>query len=173
MIIEQRKKIEELFNQYMKDVFGICYYILKDREASEDMVMETFEVALRQKDFSKIEKPKLWLLGTARNLCFKKIRQDKKSQFNTNIELFQEYFVESDLDKALLTKDLIIDKLLENLASLNMMQSKCLDYFYLQGKSYEDIADILSIEIKKVKSHLQNGKRNLKIRLEKELSKYE
>ncbi len=44
-------------------------------------------------------------------------------------------------------------------------QKMCLGMFYLEGKSYADIAMELNFSLKDVKSHIQNGKRNLKLKL--------
>lgn len=170
MPFRQRKLVEKLFLQYMKDVFGICFYFLKEREASEDVVMETFEVALNNPDLAAVREPKMWLLGVARNLCYKKIRKEKKHLITNNLQLLEDYFMEFDLDTELLSKERILDRLLEEIASLDFYQSKCVELFYLQKQSYQSIADELNIELKKVKSHIQNGKRNLKIRLEKDLN---
>ena len=46
-------------------------------------------------------------------------------------------------------------------------QRKCIELFYLKEKSYNDIVDITGYTMNEVKSFIQNGKRNLKIKLEK------
>ena len=46
-------------------------------------------------------------------------------------------------------------------------QKICIDLFYLQQKSYKEIVDITGYDASKVKSYIQNGKRNLKICVEK------
>ena len=169
MAVNNSTKAADFFKQYQRDVFGISFYILKDQQISEDVVMETFEVVLNHKDLNSIEKPKLWLLGTARNLAFKKIRQSKKEMLSPNNDNLENCFVEFDLDQTHLDKEKLIDKLLVHLNSLKFYQSKCLHLFYLQRKSYDEISKSLNLDLNKVKSHIQNGKRNLKIRLEKEL----
>ena len=45
---------------------------------------------------------------------------------------------------------------------LNKEQGECVKLFYLEGKSYQEVAELTSYSIKKVKSYIQNGKRNLK-----------
>jgi RNA polymerase sigma-70 factor (ECF subfamily) len=39
--------------------------------------------------------------------------------------------------------------------------------FYLEQKCYKDIADLTGYDLNKVKSAIQNGKRNLKICMER------
>jgi RNA polymerase sigma-70 factor (ECF subfamily) len=52
------------------------------------------------------------------------------------------------------------------LPSLKEDQRICVELFYLKDMSYQQISEHLNISILAVKSAIQNGKRNLKIRLE-------
>jgi RNA polymerase sigma-70 factor (ECF subfamily) len=45
-------------------------------------------------------------------------------------------------------------------------QKKCIVQFYYEDKCYDEIAKNLGVDEKKVKSYLQNGKRNLKLCIE-------
>jgi len=57
--------------------------------------------------------------------------------------------------------------LMDCIDRLNKEQQKCIEKFYFDDKCYQEIAVELGINEKKVKSYLQNGKRNLKICLER------
>jgi RNA polymerase sigma factor (sigma-70 family) len=59
------------------------------------------------------------------------------------------------------------------LAGLNEEQRKCVELFYIQDKSYNEIVEITGYSLNNVKSFIQNGKRNLKIKLETEIGKQE
>ena len=63
-------------------------------------------------------------------------------------------------------KDEQLDKLESLVNTLKIDQQQCITLFYLERKSYQEISEILQMEIKKIKSAIQNGKRNLKIKLE-------
>jgi len=63
---------------------------------------------------------------------------------------------ESDMEKILAD---CIERLKED-------QKQCIMQFYYENRCYNEIAENLGLDEKKVKSHLQNGKRNLKICLE-------
>jgi RNA polymerase sigma-70 factor (ECF subfamily) len=52
---------------------------------------------------------------------------------------------------------------------LNPEQSTCIQLFFLQKKSYQEIADQTQFNLLQVKSHIQNGKRNLRILMEKKM----
>jgi len=54
----------------------------------------------------------------------------------------------------------------ECIQALKKEQKACIELFYYENRCYREISDILNIEEKKVKSYLQNAKRNLKICLE-------
>jgi RNA polymerase sigma-70 factor (ECF subfamily) len=61
---------------------------------------------------------------------------------------------------------------LENaIEELSAEQKKCVDLFYLKEKSYVEIAEITGFTLNEVKSYIQNGKRNLKIKLENSIGK--
>ena len=56
-----------------------------------------------------------------------------------------------------------------SLEELNKEQKQCVSLFYLEKKTYQDIADETGYSLMQVKSYIQNGKRNLKILLERKL----
>ncbi len=57
---------------------------------------------------------------------------------------------------------------LENcINELGMEQQLCIRHFYLAEKCYKEIVDITGFDINKVKSYIQNGKRNLKLCMER------
>ncbi|HKZ68006.1 MAG TPA: sigma factor-like helix-turn-helix DNA-binding protein, partial [Chitinophagaceae bacterium] len=55
------------------------------------------------------------------------------------------------------------------LKELNPEQQQCVTLFYLQKKSYQEISDATGFTMLQVKSYIQNGKRNLKLLIEKKL----
>ena len=58
------------------------------------------------------------------------------------------------------------DALKDCMEQLKTEQKQCIELFYYQKLCYQEIAEKLHMEEKKVKSYLQNGKRNLKICME-------
>ena len=58
------------------------------------------------------------------------------------------------------------------LAKVNLLAKsakECVESFYLEKKTYQEISNIFSLELKKVKSYIQNGKRNLKTCIENKI----
>jgi RNA polymerase sigma-70 factor (ECF subfamily) len=71
----------------------------------------------------------------------------------------------------LLQNEHTYDLLEEAIQELSEEQKLCVNLFYLQKKSYQQITDRTGFTLMQVKSYIQNGKRNLKIILEKKLKK--
>jgi len=91
-------------------------------------------------------------------------KKNKEKLFN--IELFMESQQElHPIDKDEINLEGALKKCLEN---LKQEQQKCIQLFYYEKKSYREIAEELQLEEKKIKSFIQNGKRNLKICIEEE-----
>jgi len=159
----------DLYSEYMHLVYGVCLKYLKDRDESMDAVMQIFEKLIVEVPKHEILNFRSWLHVVTRNFCLMKLRsqrtEDEKMQ---NWLIDSEIFMESepylhpidderpDLDMAL--RD-CIEKLKDD-------QKECIRMFYFDNRSYTEISDNLGLDEKKVKSHLQNGKRNLKICLE-------
>lgn len=111
----------------------------------------------------EIENFRPWLYTTSRNHCLMHLRKAKKTEYRELNGNEVEYELSSLEMKRLQEEKL---QLLESkLEDLKPEQAQCLSLFYLQGCSYDEVGDKLGMEIKAVKSHIQNGKRNLKILL--------
>jgi len=164
-----RLQLAQLFKDSSKDIFGVCYFVLKEENSSMDIVMDTFEVALKHPVFHEIENPKAWLMKVARNLSLKRFRSEKRIQYDLDRQNISERFMENGGDEEHIFRDAVQEKLLEEIAMLKPVQSQCIELFYLSEQSYQEIADQTGLDLKSVKSHIQNGKRNLGIRLTKTL----
>jgi RNA polymerase sigma-70 factor (ECF subfamily) len=158
-----------LYSAYMPLVFGVCLKYLKDREESKDAVMQIFEKLITDIPKQKIENFRNWLHVVTKNYCLMKLRSQKSHDEHLNEWMSDSVFFmenvnelhpidrdEADIDKAL---DQCIEKLKDE-------QKECIHQFYFENKCYNEIAGNLNMNEKKVKSHLQNAKRNLKLCLE-------
>ena len=159
----------ELYSRYMHLVYGVCLKYLKDRDASKDAVMQIFEKLAGELPHHSVENFRPWLYVITRNHCLMKIRSEKSEnekfrEWINDPEVFMEYDdsmhpIDSD------GKDMEED-LADCIKQLKDQQRDCIKMFYFENMSYSDIAVSLGLDDKKVKSHLQNAKRNLKICLE-------
>ena len=140
-----------LYNRYMHLVFGVCFNYFKDEELSKDAVMQIFEELVVKLKVHQVQNFKSWLHVLSRNHCLMALRKSSKNPMVSLEDNFVENddFVHLDIDDAKET------------------QRKSVDLFYLQEKCYKEVADITGYDMLKVKSYIQNGKRNLKICIEK------
>lgn len=158
-----------LFEKYMLMVYGICLKYLKNRDDSQDAVMQIFEVLINDIPKYNIRNFKSWLYGVCRNHCLLKLRKDeseRKKQNTVSVDNFMETTEISHPIDEYDDKLKMQEKLKECLDRLKDKQRLCIELFYYKYKCYREIARELSLEEKKVKSYIQNGKRNLKICLE-------
>lgn len=158
-----------LYNKYMHLVFGVCLNYLKDEELSKDAVMQIFEELVVKLKIHEVQNFKSWLHVLTRNHCLMALR---KSSRHTSVSLEDSFventdFVHLDVDDTKETQLTIMEKCMETLTN---EQRVSVDLFYLQEKCYKEVADITGYDMQKVKSYIQNGKRNLKICIERNSS---
>lgn len=155
--------IGNLFNNYMHLVYGLCLKYLKNTEDSKDAVMSIYEhISIKLKS-TEVQHFKSWLYMVSKNHCLMQLRKK-------NPEISADVFMETA--EAMHLKDGEDDleddltSLEECVEELKTEQRECVKQFFIEKKSYQEVNKITGIEIKKIKSHIQNGKRNLKICLE-------
>jgi len=155
-----------LYNRYMHLVFGVCFNYFKDEEQSKDAVMQIFEELVVKLKMHQVQHFKSWLHVLSRNHCLMALRKSSKNPVVSLEDHFVENddFVHLDMDDAKETQLTVMEKCMETLSE---EQRKSVDLFYLQEKCYKEVAEITGYDILKVKSYIQNGKRNLKICIEK------
>ncbi|OQX72343.1 MAG: hypothetical protein B6D61_13925 [Bacteroidetes bacterium 4484_249] len=132
------KLFGELFERYTHLVFGVCMKYLKNEDNSKDAVMQIFEKLIED-------------LKTQDILNFKSVME--------SADVMHQYEKEGLNEK--------IPELNKAIKFLNEEQRNCIELLYLQNKSYKEVSQITGYSMKKVKSYIQNGKRNLKNYLEK------
>ena len=171
-LVEQYKEsgdlalVGALYNRYMTLVYGVCLKCLKDREESRDAVMQIFErlmVSLKQHEIKHFRS---WLYITSRNHCLMALRAKKRKNFEGISSGFMENEVLLHLpDEPELETN--ISKLEKCIEHLTAEQKDCVKLFYMEQKCYKEIVQITGFDDNKVKSYIQNGKRNLKLCMER------
>ena len=160
--------IGELYKRYAHLMFGVALKYLKNPTEAEDVVMNIFvKLDLKIKK-SNIKHLKNWLYTVTKNECLMKLR--KTNHLTSGVEtalLLKADDSQNKLEEYLLNEQKYII-LEQTINKLKETQKICIELFYLKNKCYDQIANQTGFEIKKVKSYIQNGKRNLKILLENE-----
>lgn len=156
--------ISVLFEKYGHLVLGVCMKYLKNREAAKDATQQIFIKLLEDLPRFQIENFKAWLLQVTRNFCLMQLRKEIPV---VNNELITNMSVESDEDlHQKIEEEHLYQQLEVSIKQLNDEQRCCIELFYLQKMTYAAIATTTKYSLQEVKSHLQNGKRNLKIKME-------
>lgn len=159
----------ELYTRHMHLVYGVCLRYLKDREESMDAVIQIFEKLIVEIPVHEITNFRSWLHVVTKNFCLMQLRSQKSK--NEKLLQWQKeefVFMENGIELHPIDKDENeMDKALEDCISrLKNEQKECIHQFYYENRCYNEIAVSMNIDEKKVKSHLQNAKRNLKLCLE-------
>ncbi len=164
---------EELFQRYCHLVYGACLKYFSNEEDSKDAVLEIFEKVMSKLKTQDVTNFNSWLYSITKNFCLYKLRRNKQKEEVTpdKNEFIQKKFMEfEDFDTLYSSEKIWEEKLRAAINQLNEAQRRCIQLFYFEKKSYEDISKETGFDRKKVKSHIQNGKRNLKnLLIEKEV----
>ncbi|MBK9382239.1 MAG: sigma-70 family RNA polymerase sigma factor [Chitinophagaceae bacterium] len=156
----------ELYQRYMELVYGVCLKYFKEPERSKDSVMLIFEELVTKLKKHEVENFRAWLHQVAKNHCLMQLRTPK----NMKTVEFKVELVQSEENvhlNGVLEKEENFRKLEYCLGTLTSEQKESIKLFYLEGKSYNEIVDITGIEWNQVRSLIQNGRRNLKICMDK------
>lgn len=162
------KYIGVLFDRYAHMVYGIALKYFNREDDRKEAVMQVFEKLYETLLQFDIMNFKSWLYSVAKNQCLIIIKKENTVSFNDQLKNFQHEFMEFEESFSLNhgIEFNLEDKLHEVIKELNEEQRICVELFYLQDKSYKEIADTTNYSYNQVKSFIQNGKRNLKIMLE-------
>lgn len=162
------KLLGKLYEPYMPLIYGLCFKYYKNPERSEDAVMQVFESLIAKLRVHEVTNFKSWLYSVARNHCLMDLRADGRQQ-HVDIEAHQaesdrvlRRYHEGDIREGQLA---LMESCIEK---LNEEQQRCIRLFYLEQKCYKDVAAETGYDLNKVKSHIQNGKRNLRICMERQ-----
>jgi RNA polymerase sigma-70 factor (ECF subfamily) len=154
-----------LYERYMHLVYGVSLKYLESRDDAKDMVTSIFEKLITELPKHEIQQFKSWLYVLTKNQCLMKIRSDKserrrKEAWENEEAVFMESVEEMHpIDEEEQSLNTILQECIKELKG---QQQECIRLFYFENRSYREITALLGLEEKKVKSYIQNGKRNLK-----------
>lgn len=160
-----------LFGRYTELTYGSSLKYLKDATAAEDAVMNIFEELTRKVKKHDIKQFRGWLHVLTRNHCLMILRKNSKNKtVEYDPQLMQSAEVvhpEYDLDEPTgISKTETLNNCLDTLAQ---HQRYAVEQFYYGDKSYKEIAAETGDPVGKVRSNIQNGRRNLRICMERNL----
>lgn len=151
-----------LFERYTEMVYGVCLNYLKNTTEAEDAVMAIFETLVDKARHHQIERFRPWLYVLTKNHCLQFLRKQQK-QFVNPIDPGRMYSEEAWHPFAEeYVEDPNVQRLEDCLDHLQEPQKSCIESFYLHGKSYQEIAREKTLPLGRVRSYIQNGRRNLR-----------
>lgn len=162
----------ELYSRYMHLVYGVSLKYFGNRDDAQDAVMHIFEKLITDLPRHEVQIFKSWLYVLTKNHCLMEIRSRKSADSRLGGLKIEQEFMESGeelhpIDREDNSMESSLEEALKDcIELLKAEQKQCIEMFYYQKLCYQEIANSLKMEEKKIKSYLQNGKRNLKICLE-------
>jgi len=142
---------------------------LKNEDEARDCVQHIFLKVITELNKYRVDFFKSWIYMVAKNHCLMKIRD---GHGKIPVELTERHMSTTDQQtdmEYLLQNDRAIEFMSEALKALSREQQQCVTLFYLQKKSYHEISEATGFTMMQVKSHIQNGKRNLRLMIEQKL----
>lgn len=152
-----------LYERYSHLVLGVALKYMKNGQLAEDISMQIFESLIQKLVNYQIDYFKSWLYMVTKNECLMLLRKK-----NYDIPLELEQIESNESEKDFEQDELNISLLEQKIDHLKEDQKQCIQLFYIKELSYNEISKELNLSLKSVKSAIQNGKRNLKLLLEKE-----
>ena len=157
-----------LLQRYTLLLLGVCMKYLKNEEEAKDAVQQIFLKVFTELHKYRVDYFKSWLYMITRNQCLMRLRDRQgkiAKELTENLGLQEQ---ENNIAE-LAEKDALLAAMETSLEELNADQKTCVTLFYLQKKTYHEISDTTGYTLLQVKSHIQNGKRNLKMLVEKKI----
>ena len=158
--------LAQLYLRYTDLVYGVCMKYLKDAEAAKDAAMNIYQELVIKLQTHTVDNFKSWLYVVAKNHCLMQLRKDKKMvtvEFTSTVMQSEDF---THLD-TVLEKEQELKKLEFCIERLPDEQKQSIQLFYLENKCYNEIVEQTGYEWNKIRSLIQNGRRNLKICMEK------
>ncbi|MCT4560397.1 MAG: sigma-70 family RNA polymerase sigma factor [Crocinitomicaceae bacterium] len=160
---QNQKAFQVIYERYGHLVLGLCMKYLKNVNEAEDMTADIFEKLIHKIQVNEIWYFKSWIYQVSKNECLMLLRKKKPETASIDFEIKDNG---SDLS-SLQEKEITLTKLEAAVQQLKSEQRKCIELFFLQERSYQEISVGLNLSLKQVKSAIQNGKRILIIIMEK------
>ncbi|MCS6934926.1 MAG: sigma-70 family RNA polymerase sigma factor [Chitinophagales bacterium] len=156
----------ELYQRYIHLVYGVCLKYLKNDTEAEDATMQLFEKLIGELKRHHVTTFRPWMYMVVKNFCMMEFRRQsatekKQAQMIKDARTLMEKDEPAHLQDTD-DREFVLQHLHDGLDALKEQQRVCIELFYLKDCSYNEISAITGYTLNEVKSHIQNGKRNLK-----------
>jgi RNA polymerase sigma factor (sigma-70 family) len=155
-----------LLQRYTLLLFGVCVKYLKEEEEARDCVQQIFIKVITELPKYRVDYFKSWIYTITRNHCLMKLRDRHGHKTGLTDSLLAAWDEEGGNSRHW-EKERLLDWMGQALEELGKEQKLCVTLFYLDKRSYQEIAAATGFTLMQVKSYIQNGKRNLRLLIEK------
>jgi RNA polymerase sigma factor (sigma-70 family) len=161
---QHQESLANLFRRHLHLCYGTALKYLKNKEKSEDIVADLYlKLQVDLCRFQILDFP-AWVCTVTRNMALGSLRKGKTTAMISLDEIFMEKIVAEHHDD---NREMMLQALEKCLSELQEKQRTCIELFFIQNKSYSEIQEITQWDFKTVKTQIQNGKRMLRVQLEK------
>lgn len=161
--------LADLYQRYMDLAYAVCLKYFKDAGTAKDAVMDIFEELVVKLPKHEVSNFKSWLYTLVKNHCLMKLRAVSRQKSVLLDENHMQLEEEVHLD-GINEKEWHYLQLTKCMEALSGEQKTSIELFYLQEKCYKDISEVTGLEWNRVRSLIQNGRRNLKNCMDKAIS---
>src|SRR6266516_5332070 len=154
------RSLERLYKKHAGDVYRYALVVLRNQADAEDVTQTTFLNAYRALERGERPRtPQNWLIAIAHNVCRQRFRQSQRRP--TEVELNEE------LAEAVVEEDAVsAEDIRRALGHLAFNQRAALVMRELEGRSYQEIAEILGLSVSAVETLIFRARRALREQLE-------
>ena len=143
-----------LLNRYKGSVHSYIYFIVRNKELTEDLFQETFVkviTTIKQGRYTDNGKFKAWIMRIAHNLIIDNFRQERNENLISNDEVEVDLFNNMKLCEHTIEEKLVKQQVLEDVRRLvgflPETQRKVLEMRFYQDMSFKEIADTTGVSI--------------------------
>ncbi len=136
------QNIEKMYEKYSKIIYKYIFCLTKNHELSEEIVQDTFLVAVKNIDkFEGNSKLSTWLCAIAKNIYYKKLKKNKKIK-NVAIDELNNVTSENFIEDIICEKESKLE-VIKNIQKLDE-ETKNVMYLRIYAElSYEEIAKVM------------------------------
>lgn len=133
-----------IYKQFSLKVYRFCLKVLTDKEAAKDATQETFIKVYENRNQFNGQNFKSWVYTIAKNCCINTLRKNRHHlELNENIEIKSEEYIPEDCS--------LISQIEKALNKLPFIYKEVMILREYEDYSYQEIADLLQIEMSTVK----------------------
>lgn len=158
--------LADLYQRYMDLCYAVCIKYLKDSDNAKDAVMEVFEELGEKLKKHEVNNFKSWLYTVVKNHCLMQLRSQSRTKsvnLDESVVQLNNEMHQDDINE----KEWQLQQMNKCIDTLAAEQKKVIELFYLEEKCYNEITGITGHDWNKVRSLIQNGRRNLRICMDK------